>query len=390
MNARLSCSVVAMFLCACSSKTNDGPASASANVAAPSASPSAKASASPAASVSAGDLTIADGPLEVRVGSATVTYKSAILIAPFGASVDGDKKFFDRNFHVRLSSSEDLSCEKSDTGSDYIDIPLGPGDDGKFFAGRTVSNTLTLYAEAFKAPTGSNGVWVDAPFVRIELGAFTLSDPSFQLGLGIRQSKKANDKPFTVAASGRVTVKICAQKNAEVFAGTAATRVDPPRTEGVAGTVAGKPFESKTALAFVERDELNGVDVVSSVNFYATETTCDVAGQDLFSGAGYQGIVWSILRPPLTSKNRLLGVATPLSLSGGDIKISGGRFSMGSLSFANTDSGWVRFDEASLDDGGTIRGAFVADSGPLPSSRSNQLGRIDGTFTAKVCPMKKK
>jgi len=343
----------------------------------------------PAAPVDAGDLKIPDGPVVLDVGGVKVTYKTAILHAPFGATLDGDKKFYDRVLKLVLSTDDKLTCENGAYGKDYIELELGPGPDGDFYAGKEIATTYFAYAEAFKPVLDSNRVYVKAPFTRLRLGAFKPTDASFDLGLGVAQVQMQKEKQVVIKGGGTVKVQICKDRNKESFdAALANAKIPPAKAGPVAGSIGGKSFQGKTALAVVAHDKVNGVDIVESFTFFASDAKCEDVLKDVFSGGGVQGIGWSAYELPLTSKNRLTGVAIPLSIGGAELVVANGKFKSTSISFDVGRSGWIRIDEASLEDGGVIKGALVADTGPRPSKRQGEAGRLDGTFTAKVCKKK--
>lgn len=344
----------------------------------------------PAPVVAAGDLTIPDGPVAVQVGAAKVVFKSAILYAPFGIQEVNGKKYFDQKLSLVLSTDEKLDCQNAKYGSDYVQIELGAGPDGTFFAGKEIAKSYFVYAEALRPVLDGNSLYVTAPFTRIKLGAFKTGDASFDLGLSVSLNKQHKDKSVPVRGGGHVKVQICKDRNKEAFDGIVANAKAPAAKAGPVGGKVGKAaFQSKGALAIVAYDKANDVELVESINFYGSAATCEEALKDVFSGGGVQGIGWQALYLPLTAKNRLLGTATPLSLSGSDFKSEAGKFRSTSLNFDGASTGWIRIDEASLDENGTVKGALVADSGPRPPKDADSAGRLDGTFTAKVCKRKR-
>jgi hypothetical protein len=153
---------------------------------------------------------------------------------------------------------------------------------------------------------------------------------------------------------------------------------EPPTRGPVRGTVAGRPFLARSALALVWHDTTSASDSIHTIEFYPEAgVTCakrkaESESIDVSAFGGGSSVAWEI------------GITEPANLAHDLRTLVGGR----SVGFKSADLGkhsWVTFDELGFKAGDVVSGSVVM-LARLAEPPEKQVA-VGGKFEATVCAM---
>jgi hypothetical protein len=224
---------------------------------------------------------------------------------------------------------------------------------------------------------------VPASFARIETKKFKVGDDTIEGALELSYATEVlnpKTKVVKVAGKGTFKAKSCLSDDdrKDLLA-----KPKPPAAEGtkpLAGTVEGKPWEMKTAIAWMRHDDSMKRDWITSIVFYDNaDATCEQGAKSIFEGGGISGRQFAVQDPGITDQRKITGLPQPVVVSGADVHPGG---FMG-LNF--NGPAVITFDAIALKEGKSIVGKLAIDSGPKDADHKDAEGKLAGTFKALVC-----
>ncbi|HKA89545.1 MAG TPA: hypothetical protein VKE22_17890 [Haliangiales bacterium] len=224
-----------------------------------------------------------------------------------------------------------------------VTIDLAPGPGGRFFAGAPFGAIAGYAKRSLMEASG-----LDPSYLRIDLEPFELAP-----------GKHVRGRIAGAQIAGRFDAEICGG-GLEALRGLPVEAPAHPAT----GTLAGKPFEVRRALALVS-SQSKSRQVNAIVLYGATGPTCAA-----YRDAKGPAMVWL---------SDLGGASTAVPLLGSPQQATARyRAEAGGPTLPEDRSvdAWVRFDELRFDVAKKVRGAMVVKSADAD---------VAGTFAAEVC-----
>ena len=309
----------------------------------------------------AASLTPAPGVVRVEYDGRAIELRRGIaMLAEDGVSI----ALFTGSFE--MPGCEVLS-DAADVGA-MLTLILPEGPDAAFFTGQT---TGTYGAWAPDPHDGSRVTQLGGWLLRLDIGPFSPKVGEKIHGT-IRFDAKVRDEhqdapapPQRLVIAGEFEVVICHPTAfRDLLPGLPSTSPSAP----FSGTLAGRPFVGKSALAIVEPDPDNATAAVDEILVFARpDATCmnDVAPDVRLHTLGGAG-----------GKEPLLGTPQPASA---DLGLVGG---------GSWTNAWARYRSLDLSPGATVGlDAVVAIAGPPvgATGMGAPATNLAGTIAAKVC-----
>lgn len=300
---------------------------------------------------------------------------SAAVREPLSAEVDGRRIPLGhatarlRHGHLDLVFSDaPIDCAHPPPPSAAriaLTVPPGPG--GVYFAGTTIGVPL-------HAMLGTRELDAASADVRLRLDVVVAARGAPVRGVLLVETGAPSSE---VRVEGPVDAVLC---DVDVKGSSGPSALVP---EGqVHGRLGGEPFFAKSAIATLVHDARRDVDVIAAIVFFPEVVDCGswrtrarrtttLSVYDI-GRAGPQDDPIGLVQPVLP----LLTIVPAKAGEGRGYD----RFFGGSEPFGQ---GWIRFDAFSVEPGGTVSGAFVAES-DLDAPPAED-GKIGGEFRATVC-----
>ncbi len=302
--------------------------------------------------------------------------------APLSVELEGKKYEFkyghakpdNDNIDITLST-EKLPCDKWKAGDDAftLEFHIGPGTDGKFFAGQKVGVQLYWNSETRKFKRNFAYAYETA----LTMSAFKLDSGEKVKGT-LDFDSPYNDfsdptKKFNYKGAGKFEVELCSSDNDY----KTLKALPAAGSDDVAGAWGTDKFESKVAYAYVSKDAYSKEAYVREVYFFENDK---VACDEYIKSE--------------TLKNEKYLYVSGIGGSGEKHKWDGpqpaeGHFSipvkgkdMGNSHYFHEGRVVVKLDAISYKKGGKISGTVTAKTA---AGNYDGEGAFSGKFEAKVC-----
>jgi hypothetical protein len=287
----------------------------------------------------------ATGPVKATLEGQELTFASATARINFqGAEI--------------ILSTTPATCEDQEPDAAVkltMDLSHGPG--AKLYSGADLPMAMR-----FSTPSGKPRL--DHDFISAEYGAVSLEEFTWGENGHIRGAVEFSYIDQNGKASkgtGAFDALTCGEYSAPKFPSPDAAKAGP-----VSGTVQGKPFAAKSAIAMLHTDEANGLTQIQLIELYPQEgVTCGASRSKAIDAGGF--IAFN--QDALTSRHAILGAKVPIGVS---------------FEHANVSNGatWAQFDAAELKAGSKVTGKIA---GANKDKEPKYDFDLSGSFEATVC-----
>lgn len=281
-------------------------------------------------------------------------------------------------------SNEKLKCKGGNPSDDAytLSFELSAGPDGKFFTGYPIGVPITFNHQRIKLKS----TYVRPQFVNLKVDPFELKEGekikgSLSFEHKYIEMKGDDKKDWKYTADGDFELEVCD----DPFGGY--KRVKQPLAaeapEGdVAGKFGGEAFKAKTALVIVRKDSWLKKEYIDSIEFYSAD---DIDCKNQWSDGHKSAYFYVTDIGGVGEGNIFKGTKQPAQPWYSAPKGKGSTPSLKSFGYSGGRRAWVQLDNIDFKNGATIKGAVFAESAPDTSAKPEDMGKIGGTFTAKVC-----
>lgn len=281
-------------------------------------------------------------------------------------------------------SNEKIPCKGGNPSDDAytLSFELSAGPDGKFFAGYPVGVPISFNHQRIKLKSS----YVRPQFVNLKLDPFDLKEGehikgSLSFDHKWTETKGDDKKDWKYTADGKFDVEICEDPFGSYKRVKVPLAADAPEGD-VAGKFGGEPFKAKSALAIVLKDYSTKKEYVDAIEFYSVDDI-DCANHWTEGRKAAYFYVSDIGGTGETTKFE--GTKQPAQPWYAAPKGKGTTPSLKSFGYSGGKRAWVKLDNIDYKKGATIKGSVFAESAPDPSAKPEDMGKIGGTFSAKVC-----